>query len=69
MQGINQMAETLQSVRNPQNDPRMQQVQEYIRNNGGNAMNACMKYAQEHGMNQGAVQQAYQMACQLFGKK
>ena len=77
MQGLNQLAGMVRMFQNPmeginqavQNDERMQKVQEYIQQNGGNAQNACMKWANEHGLNQDAVQQAYQTALQMFGKK
>ena len=52
-----------------QNDERMQKVREYIQQNGGNAQNACIKWANEHGCGPDAVQQAYQTALQAFEKR
>ena len=77
MQGINQLAGMAKFMQNPmagmsqltQNSSEMQQVQSYIQQNGGDARNACIKWAQDHGLDQSAVNQAYQTACQLFGNR
>ena len=78
MQGISQLTETAKMLQNPQqavmqvfqpSDDQMQQAQEYIRQNGGNAQHACIHWANQTGYDMNAVQQAYQMARQMFGSK
>ena len=52
----------------PNND-QMQQAQEFIQKTGGNAQNACYQWANDHGLDENAVMQAYQTAQQMFGNR
>lgn len=68
MQGISQMAETVKAAQNPQaalsqmaqNNPQVQQVMQYVRQNGGDAKSAFYALAKQKGIDPDTIIQQVQ---------